>query len=77
MTLQSLETSWPADVNPFAMGYLAVDRMLAANGPLALRNWCARVGRGETWQSAFSAAFGQTPGAFYASFENFRAAYVR
>src|SRR5918994_730959 len=50
VTLQSLETSWPADVNPFAMGYLAVDRMLAANGPLALRNWCARVGRGETWQ---------------------------
>jgi hypothetical protein len=77
VTLQSLETSWPADVNPFAMGYLAVDRMLAANGPLALRNWCARVGRGETWQSAFSAAFGQTPAAFYSSYEAFRAAYVR
>jgi hypothetical protein len=77
VTLQSLETSWPADVNPFAMGYLAVDRMLAANGPLALRTWCTRVGRGESWQSAFTGAFGQTPSAFYASFESFRASYVR
>lgn len=77
VTLQSLETSWPADVNPFAMGYLAVDRMLAANGPLALRTWCARVGRGESWQSAFTGAFGQTPAAFYASYEQFRSAYVR
>jgi hypothetical protein len=77
VTLQSLETSWPADVNPFAMGYLAVDRMLAANGQLALRDWCSRVGRGESWQSAFTSAFGQTPAAFYASYESFRAAYVR
>jgi hypothetical protein len=77
VTLQSLESSWPADVNPFAMGYLAVDRMLAANGPLALRTWCSRVGRGESWQSAFTGAFGQTPSAFYASYESFRAAYVR
>jgi hypothetical protein len=77
VTLRSLETSWPADVNPFAMGYLAVDRMLAANGPLALRTWCTRVGRGESWPSAFSAAFGQTPEAFYASFEEFRTAYTR
>jgi len=37
----------------------------------------ARVGRGEAWQSAFTGAFGQTPDAFYASFEDFRAAYMR
>jgi hypothetical protein len=77
VTLRSLETEWPADANPFAVGYLAVDRMLAANGPLALRTWCARVGRGEDWRSAFTGAFGQTPDAFYASFEVFRAAYAR
>jgi hypothetical protein len=77
VTLRSLESAWPADANPFAVGYLAVDRMLAANGPLALRTWCARVGRGEDWRSAFTGAFGQTPDAFYASFEDFRAAYAR
>jgi hypothetical protein len=77
VTLRSLETAWPADANPFAVGYLAVDRMLAANGALPLRTFCARVGRGEAWQSAFTAAFGQTPDAFYASFEDFRAAYIR
>jgi hypothetical protein len=51
--------------------------MLAANGPLAVRAFCTRVGRGEAWQSAFTGVFGQTPDAFYASFEDFRAAYVR
>jgi hypothetical protein len=77
VTLRSLETAWPGDANPFAVGYLAVDRMLAANGPLALRTFCVRVGRGEAWQSAFAGAFGQSPDAFYATFEDFRAAYVR
>ncbi|MDP9251848.1 MAG: hypothetical protein M3O80_02485, partial [Chloroflexota bacterium] len=77
VTLRSLETAWPADSNPFAVGYLAVDRMLAANGPLPLRTFCTRVGRGEAWQSAFTGAFGQTPDAFYASFEDFRATYTR
>jgi hypothetical protein len=77
VTLRSLEGAWPGDANPFAVGYLAVDRMLAANGALALRTFCVRVGRGEAWQSAFTAVFGQSPDAFYASFEDFRAAYVR
>ncbi len=77
MTLRSLETSWPADANPFAVGYLAVDRMLARNGPLPLRDFCTRVGRGESWPAAFTSAFGQTPDAFYASFEVFRSDYVR
>jgi len=77
VTLRSLETSWPADANPFAVGYLAVDRMLAARGPLPLRDFCIRVGRGESWPAAFTSAFGQTPDAFYASFEAFRSEYVR
>jgi hypothetical protein len=77
VTLRSLETSWPADTNPFAVGYLAVDRMLARNGPLPLRDFCARVGRGESWPAAFTSAFGRTPDAFYASFEAFRSEYVR
>jgi hypothetical protein len=59
------------------VGYLAVDRVLARSGPLPLRDLCARVGRGESWPSAFTSAFGQTPDAFYATFEAFRAEYVR
>ena len=77
VTLRSLETSWPSDANPFAVGYLAVDRMLARNGPLPLRDFCSRVGRGESWPAAFASAFGQTPDAFYATFELFRSEYVR
>jgi len=75
--LRSLETSWPSEANPFAVGYLAVDRMLAASGPLPLRTFCQRVGRGESWPSAFTASFGQTPDTFYASFEAFRTEYIR
>ncbi|HEY6959178.1 MAG TPA: hypothetical protein VI814_10165, partial [Candidatus Limnocylindria bacterium] len=52
--LSSLETSWPASANPFAVGYLAVDRMLAVPSPLALRTFCARVGAGDEWHSAFA-----------------------
>jgi hypothetical protein len=76
-TLASLETTWPADANPFAVSYLAVDRLLAAKGLLAIRDWCARVGTGQEWRQAFTAAFGETTSAFYARFEAFRADYVR
>ncbi|MDQ2951197.1 MAG: hypothetical protein M3R54_02925 [Chloroflexota bacterium] len=75
--LRSLETAWPADVNPFAVGYLAVDRLLASPSPLALRVFCTRVGAGEAWQSAFAVAFGVDVDTFYARYEAFRAEYVR
>ncbi len=77
IALRSLESSWPSDTNPFAVAYVAVDRLLAANGPLRLRTWCARVGAGADWRSAFTATFGETPDAFYARFEAFRAEYQR
>ena len=76
-TLQSLESSWPAAANPFAVSYLAVDRMLAPKGLLAIRDWCARVGSGQEWHQAFAAAFGETTDAFYSRFEAFRSAYIR
>ena len=75
--LASLETSWPVRANPFAVSYLAVDRLLAPKGLGALRDWCARVGSGQEWHAAFAAAFGETTTAFYARFEEFRADYVR
>ena len=76
-TLQSLEVSWPAAANPFAVSYLAVDRLLATKGLLAIRDWCGRVGAGQDWRQAFAAAFGESTASFYSRFEAFRADYVR
>jgi hypothetical protein len=76
-TLSSLETSWPSDANPFAVSYLAVDRLLVANGLFGIREYCGRVGRGQEWHGAFAAAFGESTDSFYARFERFRADYIR
>jgi len=76
-SLQSLESNWVGSANPFAVAYLAVDRLLAAPSPLALRTWCARVGAGEEWHNAFQAAFGESTASFYARFEQYRADYMR
>ena len=75
--LQQLETQWPGTANPYSVAYLAVDRLLAANGPLPLRAWCEAVGRGVEWHAAFAQAFGEPTDAFYARFETFKAAYLR
>lgn len=75
VTLRSLEAAWPSDANPFAVAYLAVDRLLASPTLLALRTYCARIGTGETWQSAFAGAFGTDVDSFYARYEGYRAAY--
>lgn len=75
--LWDLVRAFPFDVKPYAMGYLAVDRLVQARGPLALRDWCQRVGGGEEWTSAFQAAFGEPIGDFYVRFEVYRSEYVR
>jgi hypothetical protein len=77
VTLQSLESTFPGNANPFAVSYLAVDRLLAPKGLLTIRDWCTRVGSGQEWHQAFAASFGETTDAFYARFEAFRAEYVR
>jgi hypothetical protein len=77
VTLRSLESSFPGNANPFAVSYLAVDRLLAPKGLSTIRDWCARVGAGQEWHQAFAAAFGETTDSFYARFEAFRAEYVR
>jgi hypothetical protein len=76
VTLRSLEVDWPADANPFAVGYLAVDRLLAQGGLLALRDWCGHVGAASDWRAAFHAAFGESVDSFYTRFEEYRAAFV-
>jgi hypothetical protein len=77
VTLRSLETQWPSDANPYAVGYLAVDRLLASPDPLGLRRFCSRVGAGEAWTSAFAAAFGVDVETFYTRFEGYRLEYIR
>ena len=76
-TLQSLESSFPANAKPYAVSYLAVDRLLAPKGLSTIRDWCTRVGSGQEWHQAFAAAFGETTDAFYTRFEAFRAEYIR
>ncbi|HEU5288168.1 MAG TPA: hypothetical protein VFV20_07185 [Candidatus Limnocylindria bacterium] len=76
VTLRSLESTWPSAANPFAVAYLAVDRLLAQPSPLALRTYCARVGAGELWQTAFAAAFGTDADTFYTRFEAYRTQYL-
>ena len=75
--LQQLETQWPGAANPYSVAYLAVDRLLAANGPLPLRSWCEAVGRGVEWHAAFAQVFGEDTVSFYARFEAFKSAYLR
>jgi hypothetical protein len=75
--LAQLETQWPDSANPYSVAYLAVDRLLAVNGPLPLRAWCSAVGRGIEWHAAFAQAFGESTDAFYARFESFKADYLR
>lgn len=75
-SLRSLESTWPSSANPFAVAYLAVDRLLAVPSPLAIRSYCARVGAGEEWHSAFAAAFGTDVASFYARFEEYRTQYL-
>jgi len=75
--LQQLETQWPGAANPYSVAYLAVDRLLAANGPLPLRSWCEAVGRGVEWHAAFAQVFGEDTASFYSRFEAFKSAYLR
>ena len=75
--LAQLETQWPDSANPYSVAYLAVDRLLAANGDAPLRAWCIAVGRGVEWHAAFAQAFGETTDAFYARFESYKTAYLR
>jgi len=44
---------------------------------LPLRAWCAAVGRGVEWHTAFTQAFGEDTNTFYTQFEMFKAGYLR
>lgn len=77
LPLSDLVGSFPFDAEPYAVSYLAVDLLARAKGPLALRDWCQRVGSGQEWTAAFQAVFGEPVGDFYRRLEQFRAEYAR
>jgi hypothetical protein len=53
-----------------SLAYHAVQRLIAKTGSSASMNdFCARVGHGEEWPTAFTHAFGITLADFYAEFE--------
>jgi hypothetical protein len=75
--LRELETSFPNDVHPYNVSWLAVDRVLAPGSQASLRAYCERVGNGMAWRTAFALSFGESVDAFYARFEAYRAEFVR
>jgi len=75
--LRDLETSFPNDVHPYNVSWLAVDRVLAPGSQGALRAYCERVGNGVPWRTAFAQAFGESVDSFYSRFEAYRVQFVR
>ena len=75
--LRDLETSFPNDVHPYNVSWLAVDRVLAPGPQTALRAYCERVGNGVPWRTAFAQAFGESVDSFYSRFEAYRVQFVR
>ena len=73
VALELFETR-DGDAAAYQLWHRAV-RLLADQhgGPGALRRFCAEVGQGKPWRSAFEASFGLTAGAFYDEFERRRA----
>jgi len=76
LRLSQLVRAFPFDAEPYAVSYLAVDRLVASKGPLALRTWCERVGAGEEWTAAFQAVFGESVDDFYRRLEEIRSHYA-
>ncbi|HEX4743253.1 MAG TPA: hypothetical protein VFW12_01125 [Candidatus Limnocylindria bacterium] len=75
--LRELESAFPNDTNPYNVSWLAVDRVLAPGSQAPLRAYCERVGNGQPWRTAFTAAFGESVDSFYSRFEAYRAEFVR
>ena len=73
-TLRSLETyrgqlNTPGAYDIYA---LAVRQLIGDRDPGRVMTYFEAVGRGGSWPSAFSAAFGRSVDAFYAEFEAYR-----
>src|SRR5688500_19081628 len=75
--LRELESAFPNDTNPYNVGWLAVDRVLAPGSQAPLRSYCERVGNGQPWRTAFASAFGESIESFYSRLAAYRAEFVR
>jgi hypothetical protein len=56
---------------------LAVERLVGEGGTAKVLSYFEPIGRGESWQTAFIAAFGKGVDAFYAEFEAYRGANMK
>ena len=72
--LVDMEIEYPSGDDINSVGYLAVEQLAAQRGLASLGTFCASVGAGEAWQTAFQTSFGISRDAFYQQFEVYRRA---
>jgi len=75
--LKAFEVAYaaPTEAN-YALWNFAVEQLLTGRDPSALRDFCEMAKEEDSWQAAFEAVFGETPEAFYAQFEDWRAGFL-
>jgi hypothetical protein len=61
-----------AGSNAWGVMPLAVERLIGDGGTAKLVAYFAPIGRGEAWETAFTAAFGKSVATFYAEFAAYR-----
>jgi hypothetical protein len=71
LTLAAAE-SQSVGTEAYALGYIAVDRLVAQHGVQSLFEFWRLTGSGVAFRDAFAQAFGTSLDAFYADFENYR-----
>ena len=57
----------------YSLAFLAVTQLAKEDGPSGISRFFEAMGAGDSWQEAFSTAFGQDVDDFYAAFEDTRA----
>jgi len=68
----SAHTAWGAEAQ-YTLGFLATQELVERAGAMALFGLWRGYGSGESWETAFKFAFGETVGAFYGEFDGRRA----
>jgi hemolysin type calcium-binding protein len=70
--LAILRGQFDAGSDAFGIMALAADRLVGEGGGAKVLSYYEAIGRGESWETAFAAAFGKTIDAFYAEFATYR-----
>lgn len=70
--LALLRGQFEAQANAWGIMPLAVDRLVGEGGAAKVLSYFEAIGRGTSWETAFTAAFGRSVDAFYTEFEAYR-----